>query len=234
MKKQQLLKQLKGGLIVSCQALENEPLYRPEGHVMDLMATAAVQAGAVGIRAQGVVDIVQIKEVVDVPVIGIIKKSYEDYEGYITMTWNEIDALVETGCDIIALDCTDRARGDGLTAYEFVRQIKEKYPEVLLMADVSTVDEGIKSIEAGVDFVGTTLSGYTPYSAVTEGPNFDLIHQLATETNCPIIAEGKIHTPQQAAKALDLGAFCVVVGGAITRPQEITARFKKAIDERNQ
>lgn len=234
MKKQQLLKQLKGGLIVSCQALENEPLYRSEGHVMDLMANAAVQAGAVGIRAQGVVDIVQIKEVVDVPVIGIIKKSYEGYEGYITMTWNEIDALVETGCDIIALDCTDRDRGDGLTAYEFVRQIKEKYPEVLLMADVSTVDEGIKSIEAGVDFVGTTLSGYTPYSAVTEGPNFDLIHQLATETNCPIIAEGKIHTPQQAAKALDLGAFCVVVGGAITRPQEITARFKKAIDERNQ
>lgn len=234
MEKEQLLKTLKGGLIVSCQALETEPLYRPEGHVMDLMALAAVQAGAIGIRAQGVVDIQQIKEMVDVPVIGIIKKSYEGYEGYITMTWKEIDALVATGCEIIALDCTDRTRGDGLSAYEFIRQIKEKYPEVLLMADVSTFEEGVKSIEAGVDFVGTTLSGYTSYSAITEGPNFDLIHQLATETNCPVIAEGKIHTPEQAAKALDLGAHCVVVGGAITRPLEITARFKKAIDQRGQ
>ena len=234
MEKEQLLKSLKGGLIVSCQALENEPLYRPEGHVMDLMSIAAVQAGAIGIRAQGIVDIQQIKEVVDVPVIGIIKKSYEGYDGYITMTWKEIDALVETGCDIIALDCTDRVRGDGLTSYEFVRQIKEKYPDILLMADVSTFDEGVKSIEAGVDFVGTTLSGYTPYSDVTDGPNFDLIHQLATESDCPIIAEGKIHTPEQAAKALELGAHCVVVGGAITRPYEIAVRFKKAIDQRGQ
>ena len=144
----------------------------------------------------------------------------------------EIDALVKTGCEIIALDTTNRKRGDGRTTVEFIKAIKEKYPNVFLMGDCSTLQEGIDAAKAGIDFVGTTLSGYTEYTEKKDGPDFELIENLAKYSSVPVIAEGKIHTPQQATHALDLGALCVVVGGAITRPQEITARFVKAIEER--
>lgn len=229
MKKEEMFEHLKGGLIVSCQALPGEPLFKQEGGVMNLMAKAALEAGAVGIRAQGVEDIRQIKETVDLPVIGIIKKSYPDYEQYITVTMDEIDALVDAGSDIIALDATMRPRGDGLTINQFIAKVKEKYPDIRLMADISTLEEGINAQEAGVDCVGSTLSGYTDYSIQKDGPDFELMQELVTNLTIPIIAEGKIHTPEQARKAMDLGVHCVVVGGAITRPLEITNRFIKAI-----
>ena len=231
MNQKELYHYLKGQLIVSCQALEGEPLYRPEGGIMDLMAKAAIESGAKAIRAQGMVDIAQIKQATDVPVIGIIKKSYPGYEGYITMTMAEIDALVATKADIIALDATNRRRGDGLSAYEFIQKIREKYPNIVLMGDVSTVEEGLLAEEAGCAFIGTTLSGYTAYTQEKTGPDFELIEQLAQKLTVPLIAEGKIHYPKQAAQALKAGAHCVVVGGAITRPQEITSRFMNAIKE---
>lgn len=224
-----ILKSLKGNLIVSAQALPEEPLYLEERSIMDLMAKAAVMAGAKGIRCNSVRDVIAIKKVVNCPVIGLIKKQYEGFPQHITVGMQEIDDLVKTDVDVIALDCTLRERHDGLTINEFISKIKEKYPNVILMADISTYEEGINAAKAGVDMVGTTLSGYTPYSEKQEGPNFELVERLAKDLDIPVIAEGRIHTPEDAKKMLDLGAYAVVVGGAITRPLEITKRFLKGM-----
>lgn len=229
MKKEDILKMIKGQLIVSCQALPNEPLYLEEMSIMPLMAKAAILGGACGIRTNSYRDVSKIKETVSVPVIGLIKKKYENFPQHITVGMDEIDDLVEAKADIIALDCTLRERHDGLTINEFIAKIKNKYPNILLMADISTLEEGINAYKAGVDFVGTTLSGYTPYTKNDPAPNFDLIKKLVESIPIPVIAEGRIHTPEQAKKMLELGAYAVVVGGAITRPLEITERFVKGM-----
>lgn len=232
MDKEKLLKEIKGKLIVSCQALEGEPLYIEDSSIMPLMARAAKQAGAAAIRTNGVRDVIGIKEETNLPIIGIIKKGYEGCEQYITVTMDEIDQLVQAGADIIAMDCTLRERVDGRSVSEFIQAIKEKYPQIILMADISNLEEGINAWKAGIDMVGTTLSGYTEYTLKLEEPDFKLIEDLAKNIDIPIIAEGRIHTPEQATKALDLGAHAVVVGGAITRPLEIATRFVDAISKR--
>ncbi len=234
MNKEELLKKIKGKLIVSCQALPGEPLYIENGTIMPLMAVAAKQAGAAGIRTNSKRDVEEIRKVVDLPIIGLIKKSYDGFPQYITVTMKEIDELVEAKADIIALDCTMRERPEAKTINEFIKKIKEKYPDILLMADISTFEEGVNAEKAGVDFVGTTLSGYTPYSKKSDGPDFNLVENLAKTLRIPVIAEGKVHEPKQAKKMLELGAFAVVVGGAITRPLEIAQRFVKEIDTVNQ
>lgn len=230
-KKDCLVSKLKGNLIVSCQALEGEPLYQEENSVMPLMARAAKWGGACAIRTNSVRDVLLIKQETGLPIIGIIKKQYEGFEQYITVTMDEVDQLVEAGADIVALDCTLRPRVDGRSIKEFIQAIKQKYPELLLMADISTYEEGVQAYESGVDFVGTTLSGYTPYSVASEGPDYELVEKLAKNISIPVIAEGKIHYPEQATKMIEVGAFAVVVGGAITRPLEITKRFVNAIHQ---
>ncbi|MDO5409380.1 MAG: N-acetylmannosamine-6-phosphate 2-epimerase [Lachnospiraceae bacterium] len=231
MNKEAVFDQIKHGLIVSCQALTHEPMYSPNGGVMPLFAKAAAMSGAVGIRANTVRDITEIKQAVDLPVIGIIKKDYPGVVQYITVTMDEVDALVGCGVDILAFDGTNNARPDGKYPADFIRAIKEKYPEQLLMADIATVEEAKACSDAGCDFVGTTLCGYTPDTKGLDELNLDLIRKLSETVSCKVIAEGHVHYPEQAKKCLEAGAFAVVVGGAITRPAEITARFVSAIKE---
>ena len=233
MDKKALLAQIHNGLIVSCQALENEPLYRPEGGVMPLMAKAAAMSGAVGIRANTVRDIAQIKAAVSLPVIGIIKKDYPGTPLYITVTMAEVDALVACGVEIVAVQGTGALRPDGSTAAQFIARIKEKYPDQLVMADIAAYGEAMACAAAGADFVGTTMRGYTPETRGIDETDFDFSARLARECPARVIAEGHVHDPGQAVRCLDAGAWAVVVGGAITRPAEITARFTAAIRRRN-
>jgi N-acylglucosamine-6-phosphate 2-epimerase len=221
----------RGGLIVSCQALPGEPLYSTEGGVMPLLAIAAERAGAVGIRSNSARDVREIKSRVNLPVIGLIKRHIPDYEPFITPTLDDVDALAAAGADMIAFDSTLRTRADGLVPKEFVAKIRARYPDLPLMADIATLEEGMEAALIGVDFVGTTLSGWTAQSVDAPTPNFELVARLADCVSVPIIAEGGIRTPDQARIMLEMGALCVVVGGAITRPMEIAMEFVKAMSK---
>ncbi len=227
MTNKEILDKIKGGLIVSCQALESEPLY--DSYIMSKMAWAAKLGGAVGIRANTVVDIKAIKEKVDLPLIGIIKQEYDGSDVYITPTMKEVDALVETGCEIIAIDATNRLRPNGETLEAFFAKVREKYPNQLFMADTSCFDEGKKAEELGFNLIGTTMAGYTPYTKGTPLPDFDLMQRYVSELHTPVIAEGGIWVPEQLKKAIDIGVHSAVVGTAITRPRDITKHFVEVL-----
>lgn len=222
-----MLDQIKGKLVISCQALPGEPLHSPM--IMGRMALAAKNAGAAGIRAQGVEDIIEIKQVTGLPVIGIIKRNYPDSEVFITATKKEVQELLATDCEMIALDTTIRPRPNGELLQDLLDQIHAA--NRLAMADCSTVEEAKIAEEIGFDCVSTTLAGYTSYSTQTSGPDVELVKQLVKDCQIPVIAEGKIHTPEQLKEIMDLGVYSAVVGGAITRPQEIAQRFIAKLEE---
>ena len=219
---------LRGGLVVSCQALPHEPLFG--SGIMARLAIAAQAGGAVGIRANSPADIAAIRAVTDFPLIGLSKVDVPSFDVYITPTVADALAVSQAGADIIALDATSRPHPEGLTA-DFIRRVRAETGKPIL-ADISTDDEALEAQEAGADFISTTLSGYTSYSPQSEEPDLDLVRRLALVLTIPLIAEGRIATPQQARAALDAGAWAVVVGGAITRPQQITERFMRVIQGR--
>ena len=231
MEKEKLLGLMKGQLIVSCQALPGEAFYDETISLMDRFAIAAQRAGAAMIRANGLRDIQAVKKATGLPVIGLIKKEYPGYDAYITPTENEIEALLSVHADVIALDCTHRQRGDGRNTIEFMTEIRRKYPDAIFMADIAVYEEGIAAWKAGMDLISTTMSGYTEQSRLAEKPDYQLVERLSQVLTVPVIAEGRIEEPDQAARMLRKGAYAVVVGGAITRPQQIAGRFVKTVKE---
>lgn len=231
MNKETFFNQIHNKMIISCQAVKGEPLYVEEKSIMYLMARAAKQAGAPAIRTSSIRDVVAIKEETGLPVIGLIKVTYPGYESYITPTMKEVDELKEAGADVIALDCTLRKRGDGKTISQFMEEIRQRHPDIILMADISTYEEGINAWKCGADMLSTTMSGYTPYSPQKDEPDYQLMQQLVRDVSIPVIGEGKIHNPDQAVKAFQTGVWSIVVGGAITRPLEIASRFMDAIQK---
>ena len=225
------VKDMKGRLIVSCQALPAEPLH--SSFIMGRMALAVKEGGAAGIRANTKEDIREIQSQVELPIIGIVKRDYEDCEIYITPTMKEVDELMEVHPEIIALDATGRKRPNGVSLDEFFHQVKAKYPDQLWMADCATVEEALYADKLGFDFIGTTMVGYTEQSKgmKIEENDFEILREIIAGVTHPVIAEGNINTPGKAKRVIELGAYCVVVGSIITRPQVITKLFAEALAE---
>ena len=224
------IKALKGQLIVSCQALPQEPLH--SSFIMGRMARAAKEGGAAGIRANTKEDIKEIQEVTGLPIIGIVKRDYPDSAVYITPTMKEIEELMEVKPEIVAIDATGALRPGNMTLADFFHQIKEKYPEQKLMADCSTIEEAFFADELGFDFIGTTMVGYTPQSRgmKIEANDFEILRTILKKVKHPVIAEGNVNSPEKAKRVIELGSYAVVVGSSITRPQLITKGYAEAVD----
>jgi N-acylglucosamine-6-phosphate 2-epimerase len=211
----------RGKLIVSCQALEFEPLHGSE--LMARMAIAAQQGGAAGIRADGPADIAEIRSAVSLPIIGIYKDCKHG-SIYITPTFEHAQAVAKAGAEVIALDATQHPRPEGESLAELIARIHTELRKPVL-GDISTLEEAIIAADLGIDYLATTLVGYTRQSPPRETFDFDLLSAMVSEVKIPVFAEGRITTPEEARAALDCGAWGVVVGSAITRPQWITERF---------
>lgn len=224
---QTVVEQLRGGLVVSCQAGVEDVLYGPQ--MMALMAAAAEAGGAVAIRANGPDHVAAIRSAVRLPIIGIYKQDLPGYGIRITPSLQAAQAVVEAGADLVALDATVRGPQEGrLSAAELIRQVKSTL-NVPVMADISTFEEGVAAAQAGADIVATTLSGYTAYSPARKTPDFDLLARLVQALNVPVIAEGRISTPDDARRIIELGGYAVVVGSMITRPRWIVEQYVAAL-----
>lgn len=228
--KNDFLSVVKGNLIVSCQALADEPLHSP--FIMSRMAKAALESGAKAIRANTIADIQCIKDANDTPVIGIIKKEYGNNPVFITPTLKEVRALCSIGCEVVAMDGTLRVRPNGEKLADIVATVKKEYPEVLLMADCSTLEDAKYCQELDFDIIATTLHGYTEETKGQDiaDDDFVLVNELLRTIHKPIIVEGNIDTPEKLATVMKKGVFSVVVGSAITRPQVITKKFVAALE----
>ena len=220
-----ILNSLKGKIIVSAQAMPDEPLYKED--CMLAMMQSAINGGAGGLRVAGERDTKNAKKYFNIPVIAITKpnKLPENWREvvYITPTVEDVKMLINAGADIIAFDGTNRKRHSSLS--EMIKEIHSA--NKLAMADISTLEEGLMCENLGADIISTTLSGYTSESLTSSNdePDFNLLDNLVKQTNTPIILEGRIWSPKEVKKAFQLGAFSVVIGSAITRPQLITKRF---------
>lgn len=215
---------LEHGLIVSCQAEGDSPFNNPPS--IAAFARAAEMGGAVAVRINGIDNIRLVRETVRIPVIGMTQSEYVSGEVLITGTLEELEAVYSAGATMAALDGTTRTRPKGLTGTAMISEARKRF-DAPLIADISTFDEGSEAIDAGADYVATTLAGFTAatVATATEEPEFRLVHELALNFPHRVIAEGRIWTPEQAAHMFHLGAHAVVVGTAITRPVEIVRRF---------
>lgn len=219
--KQEILQQIKNGIIVSCQPDEFGLFSRTEFIVE--FSIASELGGAVALRIEGAENIKAVRNKVRIPIIGLIKSKYPNGDVLITPDITSVEKIIESGADIVAIDVTKR---NG--RFEIFEQVRKKYKDAILMADISTHEEGLKADEIGADLIATTLSGYTYYtkhSLKKYEPDFELVSRLVRDTKVPIVAEGRIWTVEQAKKMFELGAFAVVVGSAITRPRLIVQRF---------
>lgn len=217
---------LRGGLVVSCQAYPGEPLREPS--ITAAMAQAVVAGGAAAVRVQGIEDIRATVAAVSVPVVGLWKDG--DNDVFITPTLRHALAVAEAGANIVALDGTRRPRPDGHDLVETITTLKAAHP-VLVMADCGSLEDAIAAEAAGADILGTTLTGYTGDRPKSDGPDLDLVREITATCTTPVIAEGRIYRPDQAAAALVAGAFAVCVGTAITHPTSITGWFASALAE---
>lgn len=222
---ERIVAQLEGGLVVSCQARGDNPLHGPVH--MAAMAEAAVMGGAVGIRADGVADVATIRERIDVPIIGINKFKRQDGDLFITPTCASARLVIEAGADLVAFDGTSRPRPGGESMESVIQCIHDQ--GALALADIATLEEGLRAAELGADLVGTTLSGYTSYSPYQEDPDLELVRQLGERCPVPVFAEGRYRTIEQVVQALNAGASFVVIGTAITNPMAITSRIVQGL-----
>lgn len=221
-----IINRLKGKVVVSCQAMPSEPLYLEK--CMAAMMKSVIKGGAGGLRVAGARDVRNAKRLFDVPVIGLTKPdvipaNWQEIV-YITPTVKEVIELVEAGADIIAFDGTMRPRPDDAKLEDLIKYIKIN--KRVSMADISTLEEAQNAEKLGADILSTTLSGYTQFSQNRgDGPDFELLKELVENTKLPVVLEGRIWEPEEVTKAFEIGAHCVVIGSAITRPQLITKRF---------
>ena len=216
------------GLIISCQAAEGEPLYGL--HLMRYMAKAAAAGGAVAIRALAE-EIPEIKAETGLPVIGLVKRKYADSAIYITPTRKEIDVVLASGADVIAMDATARPRPNGETLKELVAYAR-KNSGAYLMADIDTLENAIEAERLGFDFVGTTLRSYTEETKGVSVPDYDFLRKLsAALKRSRLIAEGGIWETGQLEQVMRCGPYAVVIGTAVTRPKDITERFMRAMTD---
>lgn len=225
---QKIAQSLARGLIVSCHAEHDPPFSRPE--FVAAFGIEAERGGAAGLRVGGVEYIEAMRKGARLPIVGFIPGTYDDGSLLITPDFSDVEKLIEAKADIIAVDCTTRRRPNGLDGLEFFKQLRRRHKE-LLWADVSVFREGVKAAEYGADFIATTLSGYTPSTTMKDlrKPDFSLIRELSLSLTMPIVAEGRIWSPRDAALAMEEGAYAVVVGTAITRPRTLTQMFAAAI-----
>lgn len=222
-----ILNRIKGTVVVSVQAMPNEPLYLEQ--CMIGMMKSVVNGGAGALRLAGARDVKNAKKLFNLPIIGltkpnIIPKNYKELV-YITPNIKDVIELVEAGADVIATDATQRKRPNNEKLQDLIKYIHIN--KRLAMADISTLEEGLNAKELGADIISTTLAGYTLESANSPAnePDFELLKQLVEQTQLPVVLEGRIWEPEQVNNAFELGAHCVVIGSAITRPQLITKRF---------
>lgn len=221
------IERLRNAMIVSCQSEGDDP-FNSNPMYMGLFAKAAEMGGARGIRSEGIEKIRAIKDATKLPVIGLLKSKFTDGTVCITGSINAVEKLLNVGCDIIAIDGTFRER-EGYTGPDFIREVKRKYG-CLVLADIATCDEAIACERAGADSVSTTLNGYTPDTVTDDNvPNFVVLKECIKALNIPVFAEGRYNTPADAKKAMEIGAYGVIVGSAITRPRVITSWFVEAI-----
>lgn len=222
--KEQILSQIQNGLIASCQPVDNGAMDKPE--IVAAMAAASVAGGAAGLRIEGIENLKAARKVVDVPIIGIVKRDLPDSPVRITPFLQDIDELYHAGADIIAFDGTNRVRPTTIEAC--VQRIKEL--GVMSMADCSNFAEGMYCQQLGVDLIGSTMSGYTG-GETPKDPDLQLVRDLVTN-GCRVMAEGRYNTPELAAVAIKNGAYAVTVGSALTRLEHIVGWFVEAIENR--
>ena len=223
----EIVEKMKNALIVSCQAFEGEPLFGDM--IMARMAAAAVNGGARVIRANGARDIKQIKETLNVPVIGLNKRYIDGYEVYITPTFEDAAKVLMAGADVVAIDCTVRVRPEPLK--EIFDKVRTEFPKALIMADISCLEDAAYVLNLKPDFLATTLSGYTEGTMNRSRPDIGLVKELSSLHSVPVVAEGNYWEPGDVLKAFEAGAFAVTVGSAISRPHLITERFATALND---